>query len=202
MPAPKSFVTNITTDFPEQTALTRKFERLSRDPRVRALSDHLGSAGFKPVGRGKDAFFGLTNKFKSSDGKTASFEMAVQSYAKAGSKDAAGLATVTLTSGENSATYHFTLLAPNGDFQKPLEHFTDGRNRVLRAKSWWTRWTRCLRSRCAATCLSALVTCSGTWAAYFWCVVAKCGGCVLRCAGCATCDCRWWCRWAVGCCEG
>jgi hypothetical protein len=34
-------------------------------------------------------------------------------------------------------------------------------------------------------------------------VAAACGGCWVWCAGCATCDCSWWCRWATaGCCEG
>jgi hypothetical protein len=23
----------------------------------------------------------------------------------------------------------------------------------------------------------------------------------VKCAGCATCNCSWWCKWAVGCCS-
>jgi hypothetical protein len=23
----------------------------------------------------------------------------------------------------------------------------------------------------------------------------------VKCAGCASCNCSWWCRWAVGCCS-
>jgi hypothetical protein len=70
------------------------------------------------------------------------------------------------------------------------------------ANSWGSAWSGCLHSQCANTCLSSLTQCSfGSWAGYFWCVAARCGGCVLRCAACATCDCRWWCRWAVRCCD-
>jgi hypothetical protein len=72
---------------------------------------------------------------------------------------------------------------------------------VIEAESWWSAFKACLHGRCGSTCLSALVSCSGTWAAYFWCLVAKCGGCVVKCAACSTCDCRWWCKWAVGCCD-
>jgi len=72
---------------------------------------------------------------------------------------------------------------------------------IIEAESWWSGFVGCLRSRCASSCLSSLHSCSGYWAAYFWCLVAKCGGCVLKCAACSTCDCRWWCRWAVGCCD-
>lgn len=202
MPAPKTFVANLSTDLHDTATTARKVERLAKKPPAAALSAHLASSGFKPVTRGKDAFFGATNKFKSNDGKTATFEIVVQSYAHTSSKDVAALATVTFTSGENSKSYHFALVAPKGDFESAIEHTVDRSNKVVRAHSWYTRWKQCLRGRCASACLGALVTCAGTWAAYFWCVVGACGGCVLRCAGCASCDCRFWCRWGVGCCEG
>lgn len=202
MPAPKTFVANIATNLHDVDAVKKKFDTLLKHPGVQALAGHLGEQGFKPAKKGKDAYFGATNTFKSNDGKTATFEFHLQSFAKAGSKDAAALGSYTVKSGDKSQTYHFTLVAPKGDFEKALEHTVNKAHKVRKANSWWSRWVNCLRSRCVSTCLGALATCSGTWAAYLWCVVAACGGCVLRCVGCASCNCRWWCRWAVGCCEG
>lgn len=201
MPA-ATFVTNIATKHHDVKALSQNFEALSKKASIKALSGKLTEEGFKPQKTGKNAYFGATETIKSNDGKTATFDIKVQSYAKAGSKDKGAVGMVTVKSGGNSDTYQFSLLAPGGDFEKAVEFTVDKNNKVKKANSWWSRWIRCLRNRCASTCLGALTACSGTWAAYFWCVVAACGGCVLRCSGCATCNCRWWCRWAAGCCEG
>lgn len=198
---PQPFVIREDTKIPSAAALKGRFAALSKEPGIKALSTKLVEEGFKPVVTGKNAFFGVTETFKSNKGETATVTIEVQSYQKTGSKDAAAVGNVRVKSGKNEATYRFSLVAPKGDFEKAEEHTVDRGNKVKKANSWYTRWRSCLRSRCAAACLGALVTCGGTWAAYFWCVVARCGGCVLRCAGCASCDCRWWCRWAVGCCD-
>lgn len=200
MPAP-TFVTNISTKHHDLAVLAKKFETHSKDSGIKALSGKLEGEGFKPAKQGKNAFFGATETYKSNDGQTATFDIQVRSYTKAGSKDAAAIGIVTVKSGQNKQTYKFSLRAPGGDFEKAEEFTVDQSNKVKKANSWWSRWTRCLRDRCATTCLGALTTCSGTWAAYLWCVVAACGTCVLRCVGCASCDCRWWCKWAVGCCS-
>jgi hypothetical protein len=126
------------------------------------------------------------------------FELVGQSYSK---QDAEGaVATCTVRAGKNEATYDLLLEAPGGNFQQARELTVEG-DQVVDAHSWWSAWTGCLSRDCASTCLSSLTACTGTWTAYLWCVVAACGGCVLKCTGCATCDCSWWCRWAAGCCS-
>lgn len=204
--AQPTFVTNISTTLPtkpqELAALSKSFETVAKKPGMKALSEQLVGQGFKPEKTaGKNAFFGATETVKSDDGKTATFDIKVQSYSKAGSKDKAAVVIVTAKSGQNSETYQFSLMAPGGDFEKAAEFTVDKNNKVKKANSWYTRWKACLRDRCATACLGALVTCTGTWAAYFWCVVARCGGCVLRCSACASCNCSFWCKWAVGCCR-
>jgi hypothetical protein len=201
MPPPKTFVSNVATRLLQESAAAKKMKSISNEPGLKALSNRVVDRGFAPKTKGKDAYFGVSETIKSNDGKVATFEVYIQSYTKTGSKDVAAVGVAMVKSGKNSSTYQFSLMAPGGDFENAIEHRVDKSNRVLKANSWFTRWRSCLRSRCIATCLGALTTCSGTWAAYFWCVVAACGGCVLRCAGCASCNCSFWCRWAVGCCD-
>ncbi|SRR6266511_2362075 len=126
------------------------------------------------------------------------FELVGQSISKG--DDQGAVATTTIRAGDQEETYEMLLEAPRGNFSQARE-FTIERDKVVEANSWWSAWVGCLRSNCASACLNALFSCSGTWTAYFWCVVARCGGCVLRCAACSTCDCSWWCRWAAGCCD-
>jgi hypothetical protein len=128
------------------------------------------------------------------------FELLVRSFARAGSKDEAAVATVTITAGANRDTYEMLLEAPGGNFSKGRESIVVG-GQVIPAKSWWTATKSCLRNKCASVCVGALVTCGGTWAAYLGCVAAACGGCWVRCAACASCNCHWWCKWAAGCCH-
>lgn len=201
MPPPKVYVANLVTNYHAPADLSEHFKTALKRPAVKALSAHLAANGFKPATTGKDAFFGVTERYKSSDGKTATVDVRVQSYQKAGSKDKGAVGTVTVKSGVNTEVYQFALVAPKGNFAKAEEHTVDPNNNVKKANSWWSCWVACLRRRCITTCLTSLVTCGGTWAAYFWCVVAKCGGCVLGCSGCCGCDCSWWCRWAAGCCD-
>jgi hypothetical protein len=200
MANPTFFIASETTSFLTADAVSKRFATISKDAGISGLSQKLMGAGFKPMTKGKNAYFGVTRKWKGSDGQTATFEMQLQSYSKAGSKDTAAVAMVTIRSGNNSDTYRFSLIAPNGDFEKQVEAFADANNKVKTAKSWYTRWRDCVKRRCAAVCLGSLTTCSGTWAAYLACVAAACGGCALTCTGCATCRCRFWCKWAVGCC--
>ncbi len=130
--------------------------------------------------------------------RTVEFELVGQSVSKEGAEGA--IATAVIKAGNNQLAYDILLEAPGGDFQHARE-FTIVGDEVVPANSWWSAWRGCLTRTCASTCLTSLFTCSGTWAAYFWCVAATCGGCVLKCAGCASCDCSWWCRWAAGCCD-
>lgn len=194
------FVTAETATLEKATVAARHLARHTKDPGVQALVMDLGKQGFQPLKTGNKAFFGTQKSYKASDGTTAQFSLNIQSYRKAGSKDEAALGVATFTSGKEKETYRFTLVAPNGNFNKARERKVDARNAVRAANSWWTAFRGCARG-CGTPCAAALVSCSGTWTAYLWCLAATCGGCVLRCVGCASCNCRWWCRWAAGCCR-
>jgi hypothetical protein len=126
------------------------------------------------------------------------FELVGQSISKGGAQGA--LATSTIRGGGHEETYEMLLEAPQGNFRQTRE-FTIQHEKIVETHSWWSAWVGCLRNSCSSTCLNALWQCTGTWTAYFWCVVGRCGGCVVKCAACSTCDCSWWCRWAVGCCD-
>jgi hypothetical protein len=135
------------------------------------------------------------------DVRELEFELRVQALTKNQSRDQAALVTTSLSAGGNSATYDAYLEAPEGDFLRSIERVVEG-GRVVETSSWWTAFVRCLHSKCVNICINALVTCPhGTWAAYLGCVLARCGGCGARCAGCSSCDCSWWCKWGVGCCD-
>jgi hypothetical protein len=130
----------------------------------------------------------------------ASFEIRVQDYAKRGTRDRAAVLTATVKAGGNSDTYQALLEAPRGDFSHAREFMVKG-NAVVPANSWWSAARSCVTKNCTSVCVSSLFTCSGTWAAYIACIAAKCGLCWLKCAACATCNCKWWCKWAAGCCK-
>lgn len=199
--APELYLASFTTKLLELSSVEAKLTTLYRQASVRALQARVLAEGFKPVTEGEKAFFGHANTYKSNDGKTATFEIIVHSYMKAGSKDQAAIASVKIKAGDKSDTYHFLLIAPNGDFEK-VQEFTLGQNdAVVPANSYWDRFRACLADKCGSACLSAIPTCSGTWTAFLWCLIRKCGTCVLRCTACAACDCRWWCKWAAGCCD-
>ena len=173
------------------------------------MRTHLTERGYKLLDTAEGAF-SIKSTIKASGGmlpprgekgkavETVEFELVGMSATKG--KDQGAVVTSVVRAGDNEVVYHFVLEAPGGDFRKAREFAVED-GKVVAAHSWWTAWVGCLRNRCASTCLSALGSCSGTWSAYFWCVAARCGGCVLRCAACSTCDCRWWCRWATGCCD-
>jgi hypothetical protein len=127
-------------------------------------------------------------------------EFWVRSLTKPGSADQAAVITATISAGINSTTYDTFLEAPGGNFNQANEFLIQD-NRLVEAESWWSALVNCLSGSCATICLGALVTCGGAWAAYLLCVLVACGGCGTKCAACATCDCTWWCRWAVGCCD-
>jgi hypothetical protein len=72
----------------------------------------------------------------------------------------------------------------------------------LGALSIFSRLINCVRGTCASVCLGSLTACAGVFPVYLKCVAVACGGCALKCGACATCDCGFWCKWAVGCCRG
>jgi hypothetical protein len=67
--------------------------------------------------------------------------------------------------------------------------------------SIFSRFIKCVQGSCVSTCLGALTACAGAFPVYLKCVALACGGCALKCGACAACDCSFWCRWGVGCCE-
>jgi hypothetical protein len=128
------------------------------------------------------------------------YEMSLRTLEKPNSQDQAAIATVTVTAGQNTEQYDLLLEAPGGNFAQAQE-FKVENDQVVPAQSWWTAARSCVTRSCTSVCVGSLVTCSGTWAAYLICVAAACGGCWVKCAACATCNCKWWCRWATGCCR-
>jgi hypothetical protein len=181
-------------------------------PQIRMLEQASSARGYVPL-ETDDAIVGVRYRAQASGeviaprvfGETASvqqveFEVRIRSLTMPGTANQAAIATATISAGENSSTYEAFLEARDGNFNQITEYTITG-NRLTQAESWWSAVVRCLSGSCATVCLGALVSCTGAWAAYLLCVLAACGGCGAKCTACATCDCRWWCRWATGCCD-
>ena len=165
-----------------------------------ALSGELRKGGFAPQ-TGPASFFGKEIAFRSAQG-AATATIVLQDYAKPRSRDKAALGKVIVTSGPESATYSFYLLAPEGDFQNAVEYRVDEGFNVVKANSLWSCFVARLKSTCVGPCISALLSCPTTsWSAYLGCVVTKCGACALKALACCACKCAGWCKWKVGCCH-
>lgn len=200
-----------TLELVEPRAASEAFKKRVNDrSELRRLHEEAKSRGYTPSDD-EDEAFGIRVRVQATKDvqppspsaaggavRNVEIELVGVSASKSGAEGA--VATCVVKAGKNEQVYDFLLEAPGGDFARARE-FTVRDGEVVDAHSWWSAWVGCLQRSCLSTCLSSLVACSGTWAAYFWCVAAACGGCVLRCAGCATCDCSWWCRWAAGCCD-
>jgi hypothetical protein len=184
--------------------------KLTRGP-MSILHGEIKRRGFTAATGAKNVYgfrhvFTATREIKPPKGvagapvKETSVEINVQDYSKKGVKDKLALLTVTFQAGANTETREMLLEAPGGNFAKPREYIVV-KNKLAPARSWWTAFKACLKRKCIATCLAALVKCSGTWAAYIACVLVTCAACGVSCAACSTCNCKWWCKWAVGCCK-
>lgn len=189
-----------TLDYLPLASTKRAFDAAhAKEAGLQALRAKATADGFVPV-RGKESNWGMKASWTASNGKSVSYEMHIESHK--GGKDEACLMTETLrTSDGDTTTYNSFLVAAGGNFKNVSEYYADSANRVRLAKSKWTRFRNCVKSRCVGPCLGSLVTCSGTWAAYLLCVAIACGGCMAVCGACALCNCKWWCKWAVGCCK-
>jgi hypothetical protein len=132
--------------------------------------------------------------------RSLTHEILLQGFSRGDDQAAAG--TVSVTAGAYTSDYNLLLEAPGGDINRMIERTVRGDELVL-VDGWWDRFRNCLGG-CGGVCLSALGGCiaSGAIPAILVCLAVSCGGCAAKCAACATCNCRWWCRWAVGCCEG
>lgn len=111
--------------------------------------------------------------------------------------------TMTVTAGSHEHTEYLQFEAPNGDIGRMIERKVDEGGALVVVDGWWDRFRGCLGG-CGGVCLAALGGCAGAGAlpAILGCLAIRCGGCAAKCAACATCDCRWWCKWAAGCCRG
>jgi hypothetical protein len=127
-------------------------------------------------------------------------EILLQGFSRGEDQAAAG--AVTITAGPYTSDYSLLLEAPGGDANRMIERTVQG-NELIFVDGWWDRFRNCL-GNCGGGCLAALGSCIGSGAlpAILACLAIRCGGCAAKCAACATCDCRWWCRWAAGCCKG
>lgn len=108
--------------------------------------------------------------------------------------------TMTATAGQNQVIEHLQLEAPGADMDRMIERKVEG-NALVEVDGWWDRFRGCLGG-CGGPCLAALTGCiRPVLPAILVCLAVRCGGCAAKCAACATCDCRWWCR-ISGCCRG
>ncbi len=179
--------------------------------KLKRLDDEAVRLGFKPR-KGPGSELGLRQTYRAANpvkpGKgeqgqpvqQLEYTLFLRELEKPNSRDQAAILTVAVTAGKNTDQYEMLLIADEGKFNDAREYMVEN-DKVALAESWWSAVRDCILSRCGTVCVNSLITCSGTWTAYLLCVAARCGGCWLSCAACATCNCRWWCRWAARCCH-
>lgn len=179
--------------------------------KLKKLDDEAKKRGYKKA-TGPRAEFGLRHTFKAGKPvpppagtpgqpvQEVEVEISLSTLEKPNSEDQAAIGTVRVTAGKNTEEYDMLLEALDGDFEDVRESKVEN-DKVVPANSWWTAARSCVIGKCGSVCIGALTVCRGTWAAYLLCVAAACGGCWVRCSACATCNCRWWCKWAAGCCR-
>lgn len=115
-----------------------------------------------------------------------------------GADTSGAVAVASLSDGEATAEYHF-MLETSGDNPLQARELTIDEGKVVGAHSWWDRFVSCTSRRGCGW--SQVYRCwEGSWTDFLWCMVRKCGSGILKCSACATCDCRWWCKWGSGCC--
>jgi hypothetical protein len=194
-------------------AAAKGLEKRLKDPkgRLKRLEEEATRRGYRKIA-GPRAEFGLRQKFKANRPirpprgeqgaavQELEFEFSLRALEIPDSEDQAAIASVTITAGKNTEEYEMLLESVGNDFEE-IREFMIENDQVVAANSWWTAARSCVIGKCGSVCIGSLVACSGTWAAYLICVAAACGGCWLKCSACATCNCRWWCRWATGCCS-
>ena len=200
MPSP--YIKATTLDYLEHVAVRADMARLLQtDLGMKSLKSEIDDAGFKPVAGSKGAW-GTKGSWTRNDDQTVKFEISLQGFAKPGSKDSMALLIMTMTGPKGETdTYRCSLRAPAGKLANVVERYVDKNNKVLLANSYWTRAWNCIRSTCGGPCVRSLTGCTAGIVPCIVSVLTVCGGCAVKCLACAGCNCRWWCKWAVGCCR-
>lgn len=202
MPQPL-YIKATTLDYFKATDAVKALAKLTAaDQGLQALRHRCVADGFKPH-TGTASGWGTKATWTQSDNKVVSFEFSLHAYRAAASKDQAAIFVASMNGpGGARESYRGYLIAPKGDYAKSKEFYLSPANKILAANSWFTRLKKCIKSRCGgSTCISSFGTCNGGWADYLACVALACG-CYVACAGCASCNCKGWCKWVVGCCKG
>ncbi len=196
------YIKATTLDYLAHTVVRTELEKLATShPGVMALRSEIEGLGFKPVA-GVKGVWGTKASWTASNNQTVSFEIHVQSFAKAGSKNQAALLNLTtIGSGGETDTYRCSLQAAEGDWSKAVERYADKNNKIRPSNSYWPRAWKCIKGSCGGPCINSLAGCTGGLAACIISIVGICGGCAVKCLACAGCNCKWWCKWAVGCCK-
>jgi len=209
---PANVIKNMTVEIFDHTQVGKQLTVLTKKQGVKPVYQYAAQEGFKPLKGAKNMqgfkrTYNAAKPIKRGKEKVQRLEYSfhVQELQKRGSKDKAAIIVTHLRGvglkGADVAEARL-LVAPGGKIAKAREYKYDlKKKKVAATRSWWTRCKACLKKNCIATCVTSLVTCSGTWVAYLACVGAICGGCFTRCSACASCKCRWWCKWAAGCCK-
>jgi hypothetical protein len=178
---------------------------------LKKLADHAKQRGYEPSDS-PDAVLGYRHRFEAAEERAAprgaagapvketELELVLQNFKKAGSRDQAAVGVAVIRSGPNVEEYNILLEAPEGNLNAYSE-FTVENGNIVETESWWSALVSCFTGTCGPICATALATCTGSWIEYIGCVLWRCGGCGVKCAGCATCNCSWWCSWATGCCR-
>ena len=209
----EDLIKNMTVEVFDNESVARQLSILTKKAEVKPMYAHASQLGYTPL-EGPKNLQGFKRTYNAREAVVSGKQQVqkleisyqVQELQKRGSKDKAAIIITTLKGVgipegiENDARL---LVAPGGDINKVEEFKVERKtNKIVLTHSWWTRFKACITGKCSSVCLQALVTCpTASWAAYLGCLALKCGGCSAKCVGCASCKCRWWCKWAVSCCK-
>lgn len=178
---------------------------INENDEVKSLVDHLNKKGFFAQRNSKN-FYGVAETYRDViSKKQVRYKFQFQDYINPDTKDLVALCHLSATSGKEIETYTFYLLAPGGNFDQMEEYMIDKRLNVQRANSWWSCTKKRVSKKCSGECVSAFITCVPAGASsvvgYLVCVAGNCTGCLIKAGACCACDCRWYCKWATGCCD-
>jgi hypothetical protein len=206
-------IKRMTAELFDGSSTLTKLESIASKREVNTVLAHARSMGFVASTKASDVQ-GFKRSYLSDvevkeGGLTASkldYVSLVQELKKPGSGDKAAIIITSLSApgafrgAEIDVRF---LVAPGGDVQRTKEmRFDHATGSVVPTNSFWTRFKGCMTGTCSVVCTGALTTCAfTTWAGYLQCLAVACGGCSAKCFACATCKCRWWCKWAAGCCR-